>query len=43
MSKGLPKQGARALIKAWTDANSEMIKNANKKKTPTKSTPKKGK
>ena len=38
--KGLPAQGARALIKAWSDANADMI--AAKKKTA-KKVPKKGK
>ena len=43
MAQGLPKQGARALIKSWGDANAEMMKAANKKKTATKKTTKKGK
>lgn len=41
MAKGLPKQGARALMQSWSDANAEMLKN--KKKPAPKKAPKKGK
>ena len=43
MAQGLPRQGARAVYKSWTDSNQEMVKNANKKKAATKKTTKKGK
>lgn len=29
--KGLPKQGARALLNSWSDANAMVIKNSSKK------------
>ena len=44
MAQGLPKQGARALIKSWGDANAEMMKKSNKKATQSaKKAPKKAK
>lgn len=32
MAKALPKQGARAVINAWSDANEQLIKNGNKRR-----------
>lgn len=32
MAKALPKQGARAVLNAWSDANEQIIKNGNKRK-----------
>lgn len=31
--KGLPKQGTRALLKSWSDANAMVVKNSSKKAT----------
>lgn len=32
MAKALPKQGTRAVLNAWSDANEQIVKNGNKRK-----------